>query len=341
MANSNKPIDRMQKLNYNELKIFISQNLTKKTMITFHSIGDTDSVASAVAISQLFKNSIISSPDIITSNSSSMLKKLQYSEINNLFDDSSELIIILDSNDFNECGLFKDKLISFKKNILIIDHHSPKEIDASNVYIFNDEAYNSTTSIIYNILEDFSTSISQSLSKIIAMGIISDSAEFKNSSAQTFLQIGNLLKIAGTDYITLYTEFEPISDVRERANTISEMFNSTVIIKNKILFVFGKTTTHSNIAADNAIRIGADIALFHSISKKEISFSARMRPGLDKSFNINLGKIMKSIALILNGTGGGHPCAAGAYGSEFYKKDEFINSFITKILNKIEEHNNI
>ena len=327
----------MQKLNYEGLKNFVSGTQQKKAIITFHSIGDRDSVASAFAISLIFKNSKIVSPDFITSNSSSMLKKLGYpAEISTEFDDSADLVILLDANDFAECGPFANKLKAFNNEILIVDHHSPKVVGNDNVYCFNDESYNSATSIIYNLLRDFSIPIDVKLAKLIAMGIISDSAEFKNSTADTFLQIGSLLKEAGTDYTSLLTEFEQISDVRERAKTISEMFNSTVIIKNKVLFVFGRTETHSNIAAENAVKIGADIALFHSISKKEISFAARMRPGLDKTLGIDLGSIMKSIAPAISGTGGGHPCAAGAYGPLQFKKDEFINNFISKVLSRIE-----
>ncbi len=327
----------MQKLNYEALKNFISGRRQKKAIITFHSIGDRDSVASAFAISQIFQNSKILSPDFITSNSNLMLKKLGYpATISSEFDDSAELAIILDANDFAECGPFAEKLQAFNNEILIVDHHSPKILSNDNVYCFNDESYNSATSIVYNLLQDFSVSIDARLAKLIAMGIISDSAEFKNSTADTFLQIGTLLKQAGVDYTSLLAEFEQISDVRERAKTISEMFNSTVIIKNKVLFVFGRTETHSNIAAENAIKIGADIALFHSISKKEISFSARMRPGLDKALGIDLGRIMKSIAPSISGIGGGHPCAAGAYGPMQFKKDEFINHFITRILSRIE-----
>ncbi|MCL4380977.1 MAG: DHH family phosphoesterase [Candidatus Marsarchaeota archaeon] len=329
----------MQNLNFDALKDFISGSSQKRALITFHSMGDMDSVASAFAISQLLGNSRIISPDFITSNSSSMLKKLGYPEISCEFDDSADLVILLDANDFAECGPFAEKLQSFRKDILIIDHHSPKIAGNANVYCFNDESYNSATSIAYRLLQDFSVPVGVQLAKLIAMGIISDSAEFKNSSADTFLQIGALLKAAGTDYSSLLAEFVQISDVKERAKTISEMFSSTVIIKNKVLFVFGRTETHSNIAADDAIKIGADIALFHSISKKEISFSARMRPGLDKKLGVDLGRIMKSIAPAINGTGGGHPCAAGAYGPMQFKKDEFINSFIARILSRIENLN--
>ncbi len=327
----------MQKFDFNSLIEFIKKNKDKKTLISFHSMGDTDSIASAFGISLIFKNFTISTPDNITSNSLSILKKLKYNNVSKSFDADSELIILLDLNDFDGCGEFENRLKGFEKNILIIDHHFPKEIVGDNIFVFDDENYSSTTSIIYKLLNEFSIPISINLAKLLALGIISDSAEFKNSNADTFLQIGALLKIIKTDYISLLNEFKHISNVKERARTIKEIVESTIIIKNNILFIFGNTKAHSNIAADNMIKIGADITLFYSISGKEISFSTRLRPGLDKEFNINLGKIMKSIAYIIQGSGGGHHCAAGAYGLLKYKKDEFINAFIEKILDKINK----
>ncbi|MCL4383362.1 MAG: DHH family phosphoesterase [Candidatus Marsarchaeota archaeon] len=331
----------MQKLEFEDLKNFIKNNSNKKTLISFHSIGDTDSIASAFGISLLFKNSVIATPDFITSNSLSILKKLNYPTIKNLFDETAELIILLDLNDFGEYGESKEKLETFKNSILIIDHHFPKEIKKDNLFVFDDENYSSTTSIVYKLLNEFNVQIDKNLAMLLALGIISDSAEFKNSNADTFIQIGNLLKIIKIDYPSLLDEFMHISDVKERARTIKEILESTLILKNNILFLFGDTKAHANIAADNAIKIGADIALFYSVSNKEISFSARLRPVLDKELNINLGQIMKSIAYVIHGNGGGHPCAAGAYGSLQFKKDEFINIFIQKILNKIETNKKI
>ena len=89
----------------------------------------------------------------------------------------------------------------------------------------------------------------------------------------------------------------------------------------------------ANMDADDAIKVGADVSLFYSISSNEISFSARLRPLLDKERGIHLGKVMASLAPIIKGHGGGHPCAAGAYGRESDAAQEFVNSFISTVLN--------
>jgi alanyl-tRNA synthetase len=104
-----------------------------------------------------------------------------------------------------------------------------------------------------------------------------------------------------------------------------------------MLMLYGQARMHANKVADDAIRIGADVALFYTISKREISFSARLRPPLDAECDINLGKTMKSLAPLINGNGGGHPCAAGAYGTNRSNAPTFIKSFISEIRKKFGE----
>lgn len=144
------------------------------------------------------------------------------------------------------------------------------------------------------------------------------------------MQLGELLAIAGTDYISLMTETGHISPAEERAKTVEDVMEAKVFVRNGLLFMHGACHAYANLAADDAIRIGADVALFHSLGR-EVSFSSRLRPTLDKKYNIHLGKIMKQLSPLIGGTGGGHPCAAGAYGSEGANASEFEERFIEAI----------
>ena len=56
-----------------------------------------------------------------------------------------------------------------------------------------------------------------------------------------------------------------------------------------------------------------------------------MQPYLDKKLGIHLGSLMQEAGSMLEGNGGGHPCAAGAYGPA---KDN-INIAANRILNSI------
>ena len=116
-----------------------------------------------------------------------------------------------------------------------------------------------------------------------------------------------------------------------REGFIEDLFRSNIKIMNGMLVVYGAAKVHANMLADDAIRIGADASIFYTSSKKEVSFSARLRPPLDKTHSIHLGRLMKELAPLISGQGGGHPCAAGAYGPKRENADKFLNAFINKI----------
>jgi nanoRNase/pAp phosphatase (c-di-AMP/oligoRNAs hydrolase) len=301
----------------------------KRALITFHSVGDSDSVASAFALSSYIKNSKVVTPDTITWNSKRILKELGFKEkIPNVFDRSADVIVLLDVNNFDGCGAFEDELKNFDGDILIIDHHLLNQ-QTNQSEIFNDENYSSTSGIVFEVLRSLNHTVDKKTAKLLAIGIISDSAEFKNSNYETFIQLGELLKLGSTDYVSLLDEIRRVSPAKDRMKTVKRLFGSDVVVKSDLLFVSGGSDTHANILADMAINCGADIALFYSVSKDEISFSARMRPPLDRELDIHLGKVMNQLSTIINGSGGGHPCAAGAYGKNRTEtaKQRFIDGF--------------
>ncbi len=332
----------MEKLSFDALEFIAKENKDKKVLITFHSMGDTDAVSSAVSLLDYFTNAKVATPDFVTPNASRILKRLGFESemITNKFDDSVELVIMTDVNNFEDCGVFRYKLEEFKGNILIIDHHMPKEIDKANVFSYDDEGYNSTCSITYELLKVLGTKISETTSKILLSGILSDSADLKNAGSKTFMQIGELLGIVKMDYPTFLDQMVHVADVQGRAKTLNDLVKAHVDLYGDILIMHGKAHSHANLAADYAIKIGADVGFFYAENEREMSFSARLRPPLDKKLGIHLGLLMKTIAKKLNGNGGGHPCAAGAYGPlGSARPDEIESMFISEILKRAKVAN--
>ncbi len=307
-----------------------------KVLLTFHSMGDTDAVSSAIALSLLFPNCVISTPDALTSNVLRIISKLGFEGRirRGDFPEDIAAVVLLDVNNLEGCGKFRGRLESFKGRIIVIDHHMPFE-DLANGCIFSDEGYNSSASIVYEILGAFGRVPDPSVAKLIAMGEISDSAEFKNATPKTFTQLGELFRIGKTDYITLLTEMEHISPASERIKTMNDILSSNASVVGDLLVVRGVAHAYANLAADTAIKAGADLALFYSISRQEVSFSARLRPTLDRKYSIHLGSVMKELSAIIKGTGGGHPCAAGAYGPGIDRCEEFQERFMEKLSSKV------
>ncbi|MCL5430181.1 MAG: DHH family phosphoesterase [Candidatus Marsarchaeota archaeon] len=327
----------MKKIDFESLKFLMKENKDRKVALTFHSIGDTDSIASAIALSAYFPNSKVIMPDLITYNSTRIMRRLGFKpeNVRNAFEDSAETIILLDVNNLEDCGSFRYRLEEFKGNVIVIDHHAPKDIQGDNFSVFNDEGYNSASSIVYKLLCSLKASLDKNTSLLLLAGIISDSADLKNSTSETFMQMGELMAIAGTDYSTIMDYMQHVSDPQSRASTLNDVAKATTdIINDTALFLHGKAHAHANIAADMAIRAGADLALFYTETEKEVSISVRLRSPLDKQYHIHLGLMMKSMAKMINGTGGGHPCAAGAYGPATTNLSNLENVFIEEMRKK-------
>ena len=92
----------MRKISFVELQDIISKYNDKSILITFHSIGDTDSVASAFALSKIFNKATICAPDFITGNSKRIIEKfgLGQNVIKSDFNSNAEMAIMLDVNNF-------------------------------------------------------------------------------------------------------------------------------------------------------------------------------------------------------------------------------------------------
>jgi nanoRNase/pAp phosphatase (c-di-AMP/oligoRNAs hydrolase) len=309
---------------------------SKRGMLTFHSMGDTDAIASAIILSKFFKTATVATPDFITSHSKSLLHRLGIdpNSMTNVFDDRADVVVLCDVNNIEDCGPFAEKLDHFEGELLVVDHHAPKTI-SRQASVYDDEGYNSTSSIVFDAVEKSDMRLTGSEADLLALGIISDSAEFMNSTPLTFAQIGKLLQISGSSYVSLQQILKSTPSTEERRRSIEELSSAEKRVVEGVLFVYGRASYQANHMADDAIRVGADVSLFYTISDTEISFSARMRPSL-ASNGIHLGEVMKSLAHILDGSGGGHPAAAGAYGSAKDRAKEFTDSFITDVVKRLK-----
>lgn len=322
-----------------ELAEFLKPRISNRALLTFHSIGDTDAVSSAVSLSHHMKNASVATPDIITSNANRILDRLGYGDaIPNKFDDGAKIAVLLDANNFEEFGQFSGKLEDFGEEILIIDHHYPNFIGKDNVYVFNDEGYCATASIVYKLLGLLGEKVDETEAKLLLTGIISDSAELRNSTPETFEQIGMLLETAKTDYYSIRKLMAHVLSPEARASAIKDLEDAAISIEGGLLFVYGKVHMHANLSADNAIRLGADVAIFYAENANEVSFSARLNTAIDKEYGLHLGRIMRSLAHIIGGTGGGHPSAAGAYGPLKNAHQEFLDAFIRECTKKVDEY---
>ncbi|MGC8586717.1 MAG: DHH family phosphoesterase [Candidatus Micrarchaeia archaeon] len=317
---------------------FIKSNSGRKFLITFHSIGDRDGVGAAIALSKYLTNSVVATPDYITSNAKHMLEHAGYSkEIRSVYPEDAEIIIVLDTNNFKSLGGFASTIINSGKQVLFIDHHLLSTGLERDAIIYSDENFNSTSSIVYELLKRLGLPIDKESAILLLNGIISDSADFQNATPQTFRQVADLLDTARMEYTDILSYFHEKVPLANRYSLINDIFASNAEIVGGYIIIYGRSNIHANIAADMALRLGADASLFWLINEKEVSISARLRPPLDRKLSLHLGKVMQDASEIIGGNGGGHPCAAGAYGPEKERAPDAIGKILGEIKYKFAE----
>lgn len=304
-----------ERMDLKELCSFFRENREKKFMLTFHSMGDRDAIGSALAMCTYLKDAVVATPDFITHNAKQMLDKTQYKDyVKHEFREDADFAVVFDANNLTVLGSFGEKLSSFKGRIVFVDHHLPPEALPANATMFNDESFCATCDIVYEVLKQLGAGLDNDIQLMLLSGIISDSAEFQNSTPKTFVHIAELLEKSGLSYSDVMANFHESVSSQARFATINDIFDSNIEQVGKYVIIYGRTSTHANVAADLALKLGADFGLFWMANEKEATISARLRPPLDAKLRIHLGTMMKGISTLLNGTGGGHPCAAGAYG---------------------------
>ncbi len=327
----------LKKISIAGLASYLRSNRENTFTITFHSIGDRDGVSSAIALSKYLKNSTVTTPDSITRHAKQMLKDSGYSkDIQPDSNYNSNVLVIMDTNNFESLGRMKNAAMRFKGDVLFIDHHFLPANQNTKGTIFNNEAYNSTASIIYDLFKELGFKPTVQIARLLISGISSDSANFQNVTSTTFRQLSELLDICNANYNEVVSYIHDEIPTDSRYGLIKDMFASNIEIVGDYILIYGRCKMHASLVADQAIKIGADASLFWNVEKSEISSSARLRSPLDIKLKIHLGKIMESNAKYIDGNGGGHPCAAGAYGPLKNKTDYFIGMVLEEIKNKLK-----
>ncbi len=305
----------MRAIDLDELCSTLKANKDKRVVLTFHTIGDRDAVGSAMALSEFFPKSSVVTPDFITSNAKRMLSYLGLQgSISTKLPESVDLVIVLDANNTFALGRIAERLAPSLAKMVFIDHHALHKEENIEASVFNDETYNSTSSIVYEAMKRLGAPIGKNTAVLMLNGIIADSAGMQNSSPLTFKQVAELLEIAKINF-SFFSEYVhesiPVSNRQQVIRDISSAKSEEV---GKYLLVYGKASEHANVVADAALKLEADASVFWVEGSTEASISARLRPPLDKKLSMHLGLIMEDIGHLIGGNGGGHACAAGAYG---------------------------
>jgi nanoRNase/pAp phosphatase (c-di-AMP/oligoRNAs hydrolase) len=312
----------------NEAKKFLREIGEKKALITFHSLGDLDAVCSAIALKKSLKNATVASPDKVNSEAKRFLLSINETIplLSTVNPKDFSFIIVLDTNSPfllpEAAGLQID---------LIIDHHSVHPDSLKSRYALIDNTVSSTCELLFPLLEK----VDEKTALCLLVGMISDSANFKNANQNTFPIISKLLQKAGLPYNKILSFTSVPADISQRI-ALFKACKRLQFQKIGDVLIARSVSSFESHAASAFIELGADFSFVGHEGKEDARISARIRPEFSDA--VDLPSIMSEAGKIIGGDGGGHQCAAGATGKYPDKIDEALDFCVETVLARLKEH---
>jgi nanoRNase/pAp phosphatase (c-di-AMP/oligoRNAs hydrolase) len=278
---------------------FLKKYKDKKLVIATHRSCDADGIASMYALSKVLKNPTIALQDKPSDDTKPLIERLQmaYYQLSDLKKEDYDGLIVVDTNSYH---LIKDA--KNWKIILLIDHHELESKDISAEFeIINDKAP-SNVEIIYDLIEK----MDETTAFALGVGIISDTARFKNSDPETFEKISKLIKLSNSTYEELFKYAYPREPIDRR--------QAILIAMQRIEFIEYKgyliATSHIGINESQTSTILSDVCDFVFISSEK-HHETRTSARASQHMIIPMNQVMLEVGKRLNGVGGGHEKAAG------------------------------
>lgn len=308
----------------------------KKVLLLAHHNADLDAIASALTLQSALKKLDfkvrIGVVDSVSKLSKEFLEKFNKKiEINPSLDDV-DLIILLDTSTRGQLSDFAEKFEQSKTKKILIDHHTLQENGLKSDYKFVDEKASSTTELVYDLIKELGLQPSKEDALIISAGLVAETAHLKFANLKVFEILTNLIK-------QFNIKFDEVLDILSSEVDVSEKiarFKAAKRLKlhriQDYLIVTSNITSFEASVARSLIKMGADLVAVYAKRDKEIRVSLRAKSHFVKKTNIDLGKnLIPEVAKIINGTGSGHPTAAGANGLNLKAGEKALNFVVSYV----------
>ena len=296
---------------------FLAKASKSNCMLTFHSLGDLDAIASAYVFSRFCKSAKIVIPDHINAEARhfALQNALTLHSLADVQGEKFGLTILLD------CSSAKLAVhMAGRKIDAIIDHHEPHADELFAPLKIVKEDASSTCEMLAFLLP--AKKIDEKIAYALAAGIVSDSAHFRSASAKTFKAMHSLLQKCGCTYSQLLQACHVPTDISARTTTLQSFQRMQFENAGNYIIAWTITNAYESHAALSLLNIGADFSFVGHAGKKTARISARMDSSL--SLPISMADIMREVAPLIGGSGGGHKYAAGASGDSPAKLNETL-----------------
>ncbi len=299
-----------------KLKRFLQASKDRSFLLLCHHNADPDSLGSAIAFALYLSSIGIEKVRIgVAQSVSSYARRLiPFSPVPVVRNPSVEedVVVIFDTSSLEQV---KPIEIPAERRVIVIDHHVEKGKPIKGDITVVDSSRTSTAEIIWELFKYFGFRDEDS-TKVLLAGIVTDTASFRFANSKTFRTVSEMLGLFPVQMGEVFQLISPVSDENidqaKRMALLKACQRLELKKFRRYLIAVSKVSAYEALACKVFLNLGADVAIVGS-EKDGVRISARAKETLIKK-GLHLGRIMEKVGPVIQGSGGGHPGAAGANG---------------------------
>jgi nanoRNase/pAp phosphatase (c-di-AMP/oligoRNAs hydrolase) len=324
--------------------LIYSTNFLKKlngaVLILGHHNADPDALGAALGVKELIeKKTSVKKVNIVFPEGPSNLSRDIISalgiEVKEYLSFSPDAFIVVDSGSLKQLEKYEEVVTKSNSVKIFIDHHlQDNEIKELADYYLIDENSSSTSEIVYELFKKQNLVPSKNTAKALLSGILFDTKFLSIGSSETFKNVSKLLKIV--DSISEVRELMQYDmEISQRIARLKAAKRMKIIRGSDHIVVISHVGSFHASSARALLNLGADLAVIASEEKGNLRVSMRSKSKFFKKTKIHLGELSSELGLFFNGSGSGHPTAAGFNGRE--KLERFLIIIEEKIIQSIDQ----
>jgi nanoRNase/pAp phosphatase (c-di-AMP/oligoRNAs hydrolase) len=289
-----------------------------RVIVLCHHNADPDALGAAQGIWELVNTLTGSEPTIVIPDDASVLSRSIAStleiELNETTVHEADTYIVVDTGSLNQLGGWERPLKETDAKIVFIDHHLPDSemYELSTLYLVDPDA-SSASEVVYRLYKHYDIKPSETTSIALLAGIAYDTKHFSMGGPETFQTTSSLLEEVGD--ISRIKELLSIpSQQSERIARLKAGQRAEIEVVGDWVLAFSRLGSFQSSGARALLSSGADAAVVVGEDKGMLRASFRSKNQFHLLTGINLGEMVGALASRFNGSGSGHPTAAGFNG---------------------------
>jgi nanoRNase/pAp phosphatase (c-di-AMP/oligoRNAs hydrolase) len=298
------------------------RNLEGKTLVLTHHNADIDAAASAIALVQGLKQIGKQAELGVAESVSRAARKLSEGHKFLIDPDCANFdnVILVDTSVPEQLNSVKNLKVS-----AIIDHHPEGKLTDGVENKIIDETKKSCAQMVYRILVDLNITIDKDLAKIIACGIVGDTAHLRLAEQEEFKILVELFD-TGLKYSEVLETLQSKIDLSERVACLKAATRANLYRSGEVIVAVSNVVSHEAASCRALLRSGADISVVIASKKDTVRVSSRGKREIKEK--IDLSEVFGKLGEFLEGSGGGHDLAGSANGKKRDRRE--IEKFLIK-----------